>query len=392
MPSLFQVPSLFLILSSFLVLFPAVAMANNPALIPAPPQINAKSYVLMDASSGEVIVENNADARLPPASLTKMMTSYIVEYEAERGNISMDDQVLISVNAWKTGGSKMFIKEGTRVSLQDLLRGIIIQSGNDASIAVAEHIAGSEDAFADIMNQHAKLLHMDNSSFRNATGLPSEEHYSSALDMALLAKAIIFDFPDHYSLYKEKYFTYNKIRQPNRNRLLWRDKSVDGLKTGHTSAAGFCLVASALRDNMRLISVVMGTDSEAARARETQKLLNYGFRYYESINPYQSGEELKTGKVWGGVAEQVKLGLANDVFLTIYKGQKESLETAWDIDTVIKAPVNTGDVLGSLKIRLGQDVLVEEPLLALEPVEEAGFFKRLWDMIKLFFVQLFAAS
>ncbi|PIE43098.1 MAG: serine-type D-Ala-D-Ala carboxypeptidase [Gammaproteobacteria bacterium] len=376
----------------FFILFSTVAMADSPALIPSPPQVNAKSYILMDASSGEIIVEKNADERLPPASLTKMMTSYIVEYEAQRGNISMDDQVLISVNAWKTGGSKMFIKEGTHVSLQDLLRGIVIQSGNDASIAVAEHIAGSEDTFADIMNQHAKLLKMENSSFRNATGLPSEGHYSSARDLALLAKAIIVDFHDHYSLYKEKYFTYNKIRQPNRNRLLWRDKSVDGLKTGHTDAAGFCLVASAVRDNMRLISVVMGAKSEEARARETQKLLNYGFRYYASIAPYQSGVELTKTKIWGGMTEQVKLGLANDVFITIQKGQKENLQTSLEIEDYIEAPVNTGDVLGSLKIQLGEDVLVEESLLALEPVTEAGFFKRLWDMIKLFFVQLFASS
>nr|WP_232465375.1 D-alanyl-D-alanine carboxypeptidase family protein [Oleiphilus messinensis] len=370
-------------LSSFTV-------SSQPNLIPAPPQVAASSYILMDAASGKVIVESNSDEQLPPASLTKMMTAYIVEYEAERGNISLSDSVLISVNAWKTGGSKMFIKEGTQVALEDLLRGIIIQSGNDASVAVAEHIAGSESAFADIMNQHAKLLGMQNSHFENATGLPHENHFASARDLAKLAKAIITEFPDQYSIYSEKYFTYNDIRQPNRNRLLWRDKSVDGLKTGHTDAAGYCLVSSAVRDGMRLISVVMGTKSEEARARETQKLLNYGFRYYESLPLYSSGVKLIDSQVWGGQLDKTDLGVASDVTLTIPKGQKEALVVSVDVDSVIKAPLNIGDVLGRVKVSYEGEILADQPLIALQQVEEAGFFKRIWDLIKLFFVQLFS--
>ncbi len=362
----------------------------NPVLIPAPPQVNASSYILIDAASGKVLIEQNPDERLPPASLTKMMTAYIMEYEANRGNIALTDQALVSVKAWKTGGSKMFIKEGTQVSLMDLLRGIIIQSGNDASIAAAEHLAGSERAFADIMNQHAQILGMDNSQFMNATGLPDEGHYSSARDLALLARAIIYEFPEHYAIYQEKYFTYNKIKQPNRNRLLWRDKSVDGLKTGHTDAAGYCLVASAVRDDMRLISVVMGTRSEEARARETQKLLNYGFRYFESVSPFKSGQEITQSKVWGGTIEQLKLGVASDVFYTINKGQRDKVVTTIEVNPVVQAPVNMGDILGSVKITLEGGTLIEQPLVALEPAGEAGFFKRIWDMIVLFFVQLFS--
>ncbi|RMF17989.1 MAG: D-alanyl-D-alanine carboxypeptidase, partial [Gammaproteobacteria bacterium] len=243
---------------SLLALWTLAAQAAQPILIPAPPQIAAKSYILMDANSGYIIAENNSHEKLPPASLTKLMTAYVVEYEIAKGQLSPEDEVRISVKAWKTGGSKMFVREGTRVKLRDLMKGIIIQSGNDASVAVAEHLAGSEDAFADIMNQHAQLLGMKDSHFANATGLPHKDHYTTAYDLALLARAIITRFPEQYKIYSEKYFTYNNIRQPNRNLLLWRDKSVDGLKTGHTAEAGYCLVASAVRDNMRLISVVMG--------------------------------------------------------------------------------------------------------------------------------------
>nr|WP_285903086.1 D-alanyl-D-alanine carboxypeptidase family protein [Alkalimarinus sediminis] len=362
----------------------------QPALIPAPPQIAAKSYILMDANSGEIIVEENSQEQLPPASLTKMMTAFIVEYEIAQGNIKPDDEVLVSVEAWRTGGSKMFIKEGTRVPLEDILKGIVIQSGNDASIAVAEHIAGSEGAFADIMNQHAQILGMQGSHFVNATGLPSDEHYSTAFDLARLARAIIQDFPDQYGLYAEKYFTYNNIRQPNRNRLLWRDKSVDGLKTGHTNAAGYCLVASAKRDDMRLISVVMGTTSEEARARETQKLLNYGFRYYETHELYKTGQVLLDSKVWAGQSDVLNLGVAKDVVVTIPRGQKGNLEAVLDVDSVIKAPVNTGEEFGRVKVTLNGELVVDEPLIALQPVEEGGFFKRIWDLIKLFFIGLFS--
>jgi len=377
----------------FSVLFFGLHVANvaaKPALIPAPPQVSASSYILMDATSGEIIVEHESYIQLPPASLTKMMTAYIVESEVAQGNIHLYDEVPVSVKAWRTGGSKMFIKEGTKVLLEELLKGVIIQSGNDASIALAEYVAGSEDAFADVMNQHASLLGMTNTNFMNATGLPSDGHYSSAADLAKLALSIINDFPDQYSLYSEKYFTYNNIRQPNRNRLLWRDKSVDGLKTGHTDEAGFCLVASAERNGMRLISVVMGTNSENARAKETQKLLNYGVRYYETHNLYKAGDALTDSRVWKGALESMQLGLAEDVVVTIPRGQKGDLKAELNVDKIIEAPVNVGEEYGRLQVSLEGKIIVDEPLVALEPIPEGGFFKCLWDMVKLFFIGLFS--
>jgi len=367
-----------------------VASANQPPLIPAPPQIAASSYIMMDAESGTIIVEHNAHERLPPASLTKMMTTYVLDHEIAEGNVGFNDQVPISVNAWRTGGSKMFVREGTKVKLEDLMRGIVIQSGNDASVAVAEYLAGSEDAFASIMSQHAIRLGMKNSSFMNATGLPHPEHYSSAHDMALLARAIIYQFPEQYSMYAEKYFTYNNIRQPNRNLLLWRDKSVDGLKTGHTEEAGFCLVASAVRNSMRLITVVMGTSSEEARARETLKLLNYGFRYYETHKLYQAGQKLLDTKVWTGVRDQLALGVGQPIVLTIPRGQKNALEASVDVKQIIRAPINVGDNFGELKITLNDALLATQPVVALETIEEGGFFKRIWHEILLFFKGLFA--
>ncbi len=362
----------------------------QPVIIPAPPEIAASSYILIDADSGRVIMEKNADQPLPPASLTKMMTSYVVEYEAGRGKIKYSDPVRISVNAWRTGGSKMFVREGTMVSVENLLKGIIIQSGNDASVAIAEHIAGSESAFADIMNQHAKLLGMTNTHFVNATGLPAENHYTSARDLAILAKALIQHFPEQYKLYSEKYFTWNDIRQPNRNLLLWRDSTVDGLKTGHTDEAGYCLVASALRDGMRLISVVLGTSSEEARARETQKLLSYGFRYFETHPLYTAGTSLQDARVWKGTVDTVALGLAEPVAVTIPRGQKDKLQATLEIDSLLQAPLTQGQVLGQLKVTLDDEVVAERPLIALQSVEEGGFFKRLWDSIILFFKGLFA--
>ncbi|WP_026180251.1 D-alanyl-D-alanine carboxypeptidase family protein [Hahella ganghwensis] len=382
-------PRMKVFLAFILSLFTCQVLAVQSALIPAPPQIAGTSYILMDAESGAIIVEHNAHEQLPPASLTKMMTSYILDYEVSKGNVNFTDEVPISVNAWKTGGSKMFIREGTTVPLEDLLKGIVIQSGNDASVAVAEYLAGSEDAFASIMNQHATRLGMKNSNFMNATGLPGENHYSSAYDLAMLANAIINDFPEQYPIYSEKYFTFNNIRQPNRNLLLWRDKSVDGLKTGHTDEAGYCLVASAVRDGMRLISVVMGTKSEEARARETLKLLNYGFRYYETHKLYAAGEKLLDSELWAGQVDQLPLGLAKQVIVTIPRGQKAALEASVDVDKVIKAPVQTGDELGQLKVKLGDSLIVDEPVVALQTVEEAGFFKRIWHAIVLFFLGLF---
>jgi len=363
---------------------------GKPALIPAPPQVGASSYVLMDAVSGEIIVQKNSDESLPPASLTKMMTAYIVESEIASGDVNLHDEVPVSVKAWRTGGSKMFIKEGTKVLLEDLLKGVIVQSGNDASIALAEYLAGSEDAFADIMNQQAVQLGMTGSHFVNATGLPAEGHVSTAIDMALLARAIIEDYPEQYAVYKDKYFTYNNIRQPNRNRLLWRDKSVDGLKTGHTEEAGYCLVASAKRGDMRLITVVMGTASEDARVKETQKLLNYGFRYYETSTLYDAGEVLTDAVVWGGETDALNLGLAERVIVTIPRGHKSQLKAQLQIDPTIKAPIALGDSLGRLTVELDGEVIVDQSIVALQDIPEGGFFKRIWDMIKLFFIGLFS--
>ncbi len=364
------------------------AQAAQPLLIPAPPQVAAKSYILMDANSGYIIAEKNSHERLPPASLTKLMTAYVVEYEVAKGELSYDDEVPISVRAWKTGGSKMFVREGSRVRLGDLMKGIIVQSGNDASVAVAEYLAGSEDAFADIMNQHAQLLGMKNTHYVNATGLPAENHYSTAYDLALLAQAIIQRFPEQYKIYSQKYFTYNNIRQPNRNLLLWRDKSVDGLKTGHTEAAGYCLVASAERDGMRLISVVMGTRSEEARAQETLKLLNYGFRFFETARLYNAGQKVLDAEIWKGQKDQLALGVANDVVVTLPKGRKDDLKANVDVPGLIVAPARTGQELGELVIRLDDQQVAKVPVVALEDVEEAGFFKRLWHTILLFFKSL----
>ncbi len=374
-----------------LILFVLTLFAFNTqaaSLIPAAPQIAAKAYVVMDADTGEVIAEKNANRSFPPASLTKLMTSYVLAYELGKGNISKSDLVLVSEKAWRTPGSRMFIREGTQVRLEDLMKGMIIQSGNDASVAVAEHIAGSESAFSDLMNQHADLLGMSSSTFRNATGLPKEGHVSSAMDMALLGRAIIQRYPEHYGTYSEKYFTYNKIRQPNRNKLLWRDKTVDGMKTGHTDAAGYCLVASAKRDGMRLISVVMGTRSEEARAQESQKLLSYAFRYYRTHKLYNANESLENAKVWSGVRDQVRVGPAEELAVTIPRGQLDQLQAVMDIDRVIKAPVTKGKVYGKVNVLLNGEVVREVPLVALEDIPEGGLLKRIWHAIMLFFMNL----
>jgi D-alanyl-D-alanine carboxypeptidase (penicillin-binding protein 5/6) len=357
-------------------------------LIPAEPQIAATSYIVMDADTGKIIAAKNEHGRFAPASLTKMMTAYILEYELSKGNVSLDDLVLVSEKAWRTQGSRMFIREGTQVKLEDLMRGIVIQSGNDASVAVAEHIAGSEAAFADLMNQHASLLGMKNSHFMNSTGLPSENHVSSAYDLAVLAKAIIQEFPEQYAVYSEKYFTYNKIRQPNRNKLLWRDKTVDGLKTGYTKEAGYCLVASAKRDNMRLISVVLGTSDEEARARESQKLLSYAFRYYRTHKLFESNTLLNTAKVWAGEYDQLRMSITEDLSVTIPRGQADKLQATMDVERVIKAPIAKGQQVGKVKVMLDGELVREVPLVAMDDIPEAGFLKRIWHAIMLFFTSL----
>lgn len=368
---------------------PTPTAATAPTVIPAMPELAAKSYVLMDAASGNILVEHNADERLPPASLTKLMTAYIATVEMKRGQIAEQDLVTVSEKAWRTGGSRMFIDVGKQVSVDDLLHGIIIQSGNDASVALAEHIAGSEEAFASMMNTAAERLQLNNTHFMNATGLPAEEHYSSAHDMAKLARAIIYEDPEHYAIYAQKEFLWNGIKQPNRNLLLWRDKTVDGLKTGHTDEAGYCLVASAVRDDMRLISVVFGTNSEAARAAETQKLLTYGFRFFETKTFYKKGVELAESKVWKGQQDTVKVGLADDLTLTLPRGQLQKMAATMVLDESVVAPVKKGDRLGVVEVRLANEVLHTADLVALQDVEEGGFFSRFIDAIRMFFYSLF---
>ena len=355
----------------------------GPSLIPAPPQVAANSYLLMDANTGQIIVEYNSQQQLPPASLTKMMTAYVASHELAKNNISKQEDVRISIKAWKTGGSRMFLPEGSTVPVIDLLKGIIIQSGNDASIALAEHIAGSEEAFADYMNRYAENLNMLNTHFRNATGLPASGHLTTASDLAILAQAIINEFPDHYKLYSEKSFTFNNIKQPNRNLLLWRDSSVDGLKTGHTEEAGYCLVASAKKGDMRLISVVMGTKSEESRAAESQKLLTYGFRFYKTVLLQEANKEISKTKLWMGAQDELKLGVAKKVQATIPRGKQDFILSSVDIDEEIKAPIKKGDRLGTLTLSLDGSTLAKLPLVALEDVEKGGLFKQLLDYLIL---------
>lgn len=359
-------------------------------IIPAAPQLAASSWILMDAHSGRVLAEHNSDERLPPASLTKLMTAYLVERELDRGTISLTDMVNISERAWRTGGSKMFIEVGDRVSVNDLLHGIIIVSGNDASVAMAEHLAGGEAPFADLMNQHATRLGMHNTNFQNATGLPGDNHYSSARDMALLSQYIINDYPEHYAIYSQRTFSFGGIDQPNRNRLLWRDPTVDGLKTGWTTEAGYGLVASAKRDDMRLVSVVMGTSSEEARAQETQKLLSYGFRFYETMKLYERGAVLATPRVWGGETNELRVGVNEEVFMTLPRNRNEELRARLNLNDDLQAPVAVGDEVGTLEVYLGEEVVGERRLVALENVEEGGLFKRFFDQVKRFFSGLFS--
>ena len=379
------ITTFFLLLSIF-----ATQASAQQSIIPRPPQIAATSYILIDAKTGEILVEENADIPLPPASLTKIMTSYVAANELEQGTVTLDDTVRISVKAWQMEGSKMFIQEGTEVRFEDLLRGMIIQSGNDASVAIAEHIAGSEEAFADMMNQYAEILDLDNSYFLNASGLPDDLHTMSARDLAQLSKALIARFPEHYSMYAEREFTFNEIRQPNRNSLLFRDRNVDGIKTGFTDDAGYCLVASATRDDMRLIAVVMGTSSTDARTIESQKLLTYGFRFYQTHQLFENNEVLSTDRVWSGSNNAVDIGVADEVYVTIPRGQEDSLKTDLVIDETLKAPITVGQALGNVTISLGDIIYYDGPVVAMEAVERGSFIKRLMDFLHLFFISLFS--
>lgn len=386
-----------LVFGIFLGLTASFGSTARPTMMPAPPQISASAYLLIDADSGRVIVEHNADQTLGPASLTKLMTSYVLSYALAEGHVSNSDQVLISKNAWSqnpvfSGSSLMWIEVGKEVELADLHRGIVVSSGNDASVAVAEHIAGSESAFADIMNQHADILGMTNTHYVNSHGLPAPEHYTSARDLATLARAIIKQFPEEYRLYSEREFSYNNIRQYNRNSLMAEDSSVDGLKTGHTSEAGYCLVASAKKQDMRLISVVLGASSESVRKRESKKLLSYGFRFFETHKLYTAGEQVLDVRVWQGLENSLSLGIETELYLTIPRGRHGDLRASTIIEDVIAAPVSYLQTLGTVQIKLSGETLLERPLVALQAVEPSGFFARLWDQIVLLFSQIFGGS
>ena len=375
-----------LVLVFFALVSGSAVAANSIPLLP-PPNLQASSFLLIDADTNKVLAEHNARERSAPASLTKIMTGYVVEEEIRRGRLGVEERVQISVNAWRTGGSKMFIREGTSVAVSELLRGVIIQSGNDASVALAEHIAGSEDQFADLMNQQAQLLNMSDTQFRNSTGLPDEPHYSTAWALALLTSALIKNHPEQYALYSQKSYTYNNIEQPNRNRLLWRDRSVDGVKTGFTNAAGYCLVASAERNGMRLISVVLGTENDEARMRESQKLLSYGFRNYETKTLYQPGTTLQEQPIFYGEVEALPLGVAEDVIVTFPKGYYQDIHASISVPTYFEAPISKGDVLGTIELRLGDDVIYAGDVLAEIDVEESGWLAQFGDYIFLLFDQ-----
>ena len=373
-----------LLFSLLFLLMPAVLWgAAKP--IPNPPALDATSYYLVDFDSGRVLAEKNPDDRVDPASITKLMTAYLVDKAIADGDVTLDEMVIISEKAWRMKGSKMFVEVGKQVSVSDLLKGLIIQSGNDASVALAEHLAGSESAFAGYMNHQAKLLGMDNTNYVNATGWPDENHYSSARDIAILTRALIDEFPESYRYYKEREYTFNKIRQFNRNRLLWRDESVDGVKTGHTEAAGFCLVASAQREEMRLISVVLGTGSDKARTQSSQSLLNYGFRYFETHTLYRSDEVLKTAKIWYGDQEQISMGVGKDIFITIPRGRYRDLDASMEIDAEISAPVERGQSLGQVNIKLDEEMILSEAIVAMQTVNEGSLIDRAMDSIKLMF-------
>ncbi len=373
---------LFLFFSLLFITFQTNAESPEVST-PSAPAIDATAYILQDYHTGKVLAENNADTKLAPASLTKIMTVYVVFTELSNGHLHLNDMVNISEKAWKTSGSRMFVELGNQVKVEDLLKGVIIQSGNDASVALAEHVGGNEETFAEMMNQHAKRLGMVNSHFKNSDGLPVEDHYTTARDLAILTTALIKEFPDYYRWFSQKEFTFNKITQQNRNKLLSRDESVDGVKTGFTDEAGYCLVASALREDMRLISVVMGAKSANARANENQTLLNYGFRFYESHRLYQGKTALNEARVWKGASKTISLGLLEDIYVTIPRRQYKDLKAVINVDKKITAPVVDGAKLGSVKVTLKDEVVINKDLVALKAVDQGNIFQRLSDSVMM---------
>jgi D-alanyl-D-alanine carboxypeptidase (penicillin-binding protein 5/6) len=366
-------------------LFFASALQAAALPIPKAPATGAKSYIIQDFNSGRVIAAENADQSVEPASITKLMTAYVVFNELASGNISLNDMVTISEKAWRTPGSRMFVEVGKQVSVEDLLQGMIVQSGNDATVALAEFIAGSEDTFAALMNRHAEDLGLNGSHFMNSTGLPSSEHYMTAQDIATLSTLLIAEYPEYYKWYSQKEFTYNDITQYNRNKLLWRDESVDGVKTGHTDSAGYCLVTSALKDGMRLITVVLGTNSMNARVDSSQALLNYGFRFFETHKLYDAGTRLSSSRIWKGTTDNAALGLNKALYVTIPRGQYPSLDASMSINNRIIAPVNEGQSLGKVQVKLGDAIVAEQDLVSLQSVGVGSFWQRITDEALLYF-------
>ena len=361
--------------------FDAVQAAGTPP----PPKVDAKSHFLIDMHSGSVLAAAGADERVEPASLTKMMTSYVVFSEMARGKFKLADQVLVSEKAWRMQGSRMFIEVGTRVSVEALLMGLIVQSGNDAAVALAEFAAGDESTFADLMNRHARRLGMPGSHFTNSTGLPEPDHYTTARDMARMAVALIRDFPEYYHWNAVREYEYGGINQRNRNSLLFRDESVDGLKTGYTRAARYCLVASAKREGMRLIAVVMGAESTRARARIAQSLLDYGFRFFETRRVYASDERVTDVRVWKGDTKRLALGLDRNLYVTVPRGRYDEIDAEMEIAARLVAPVRAGEQQGVLRLALGDELSIERPLVALDDVAEGSLWQKMSDHVRLMF-------
>ncbi|MBE2210247.1 MAG: D-alanyl-D-alanine carboxypeptidase [Xanthomonadaceae bacterium] len=370
----------------------AVASGELP-IPPAPAPKASKAWILMDAATGQVLAGENIDAQLEPASITKVMTSYVIAAELAKGKLKADDPVMMSENAWRTGGagtdgSYSGFEVNKSAPLEQMEIGMVVQSGNDAAIALAEHVAGSEAAFASLMNSHAQRIGMKNTHFVNATGLSAPGHLSSARDLALLGRALIRDFPSAYSYNSLKEFTVGPITQPNRNLLLWRDNSVDGIKTGHHSGAGYCLMASAKRGDQRLISVILGGSSEEQRAVDSQALLNWGFRFYESHRLYDADKPVATQRVWKGKTDEVQLGVAQPLIVSLPRGRYPQMKSSMDVPKTLVAPITKGQRIGTVKVTLDGKEIASAPLVALQAVEEAGFFKRLWHEIRMWWASL----
>ena len=360
------------------------------SMVPKAPKLNLDSYILLEANTNTVIAEFNSENQISPASMTKVMSGYVIADQIASGAISLDDKVLVSEKAWKTGGSKMFIEAGKKVSVRDLLSGIVIQSGNDATVAMAEYVAGSEEGFVDFMNAYASELGLSNTLFQNAVGWTDPNHFSSVNDLAQLTKALIANFPDHYATYKEKEFTFSGIRQLNRNKLLWRDDSVDGVKTGHTESAGYCLISSAKRNDMRLIAVVAGSPSENERLISSQRLLEYGFRFFATQKLISKDSEITTAKVWGGKMDEVALGTKEDILLTLPRSDFKNIKANYNFKNNIQAPISNGDVIGDIEFISDDRVVLSAPLVAIESVEAKGFFGRIWARIVFWILSLFS--